>query len=318
MDGGESQRAVPKLPPAGPGRSGIPICGRRSLCNDPHGFTLIELLVVISILVLLTAILLPTLQRARNQARGVACQANLRQWGVAFAGYAADNDGKVPRLWWGGDAWGYLMRSYLHNDRELLLCPLAVRHEGDDPQFGHGSKYLAWYQPDYTVPVAPEFRTRVGSYGFNEWVCSWQEPHATEIMGVPPEELALYRALFAPCWQTCMERGMDRIPVVFDCGEAGNTPCDKDNPPAYDGDNSVESPGAIWQPWRQTLKWACIDRHGGAINALFLDWSMRKVGLKELWTFKWHKQFNASGPWTKAGGVQPEDWPRWMRRFKDY
>jgi hypothetical protein len=22
--------------------------------------------------------------------------------------------------------------------------------------------------------------------------------------------------------------------------------------------------------------------------------------------------------WTKAGGVKPEDWPPWMRRFKDY
>ena len=22
--------------------------------------------------------------------------------------------------------------------------------------------------------------------------------------------------------------------------------------------------------------------------------------------------------WTRAGGVQPEDWPEWMRRFKDY
>jgi prepilin-type N-terminal cleavage/methylation domain-containing protein len=42
-------------------------------------FTLIELLVVISILVLLMAVLLPTLQRARNQARAAACQAKLRQ-----------------------------------------------------------------------------------------------------------------------------------------------------------------------------------------------------------------------------------------------
>jgi hypothetical protein len=25
-----------------------------------------------------------------------------------------------------------------------------------------------------------------------------------------------------------------------------------------------------------------------------------------------------SGPWTQAGGVMPENWPDWMRNFKDY
>jgi prepilin-type processing-associated H-X9-DG protein len=62
----------------------------------------------------------------------------------------------------------------------------------------------------------------------------------------------------------------------------------------------------------------CINRHHGGVNYLFLDWSVRKVGLKELWTLKWYKDFDTRGPWTKAGGVQPEDWPPWMRRFKDY
>jgi len=62
----------------------------------------------------------------------------------------------------------------------------------------------------------------------------------------------------------------------------------------------------------------CINRHNGHINVLFMDWSVRKVGLKELWTLKWHSKWDTAGPWTKAGGVLPEDWPEWMRRFKDY
>ncbi|MBN1806542.1 MAG: type II secretion system protein [Sedimentisphaerales bacterium] len=42
------------------------------------------------------------------------------------------------------------------------------------------------------------------------------------------------------------------------------------------------------------------------------------LGLKDLWTLKWDDQSDTTGPGTKAGGVQPEDWPKWMRQFKDY
>jgi hypothetical protein len=62
----------------------------------------------------------------------------------------------------------------------------------------------------------------------------------------------------------------------------------------------------------------CINRHHTAINGLFLDWSIRPIGLKELWTLNWYLDFNTAGPWTKAGGVKPEDWPLWLRKFKDY
>ncbi len=62
--------------------------------NKQKGFTLIELLVVIAIIALLMAILMPALQRVRKQARGVACLSKLKQWGVFFAMYADDYDGR--------------------------------------------------------------------------------------------------------------------------------------------------------------------------------------------------------------------------------
>jgi len=61
-----------------------------------------------------------------------------------------------------------------------------------------------------------------------------------------------------------------------------------------------------------------MNRHDGYINGLFLDLSVQRIGLKELWTLKWYPDFDTSNPLTKAGGVQPSDWPEWMRKFKDY
>jgi len=62
----------------------------------------------------------------------------------------------------------------------------------------------------------------------------------------------------------------------------------------------------------------CMNRHDGFVCGIFMDWSVRKVGVKELWSLKWHRQYDTCGVWTKAGGVQPDYWPAWMRRFKDY
>ena len=78
-----------------------------------------------------------------------------------------------------------------------------------------------------------------------------------------------------------------------------------DAPPAYDDVITSE------------MSCQCINRHSGGINGLFMDWSVRKVGLKELWTLNWSRNFDTAGPYTRAGGMQPEDWPEWMRGFKD-
>ena len=54
-------------------------------------FTLIELLVVVSIIALLVAILLPSLSKARDAAKGAKCATNLRNFSSAFEIYASED-----------------------------------------------------------------------------------------------------------------------------------------------------------------------------------------------------------------------------------
>jgi prepilin-type N-terminal cleavage/methylation domain-containing protein len=69
------------------------------------GFTLMELMIVVVIIVLLVALGIPVAKNMRASAARTQCVNQLRSWGVAFGGYAADHDGKLEWRNWPSISW---------------------------------------------------------------------------------------------------------------------------------------------------------------------------------------------------------------------
>lgn len=77
-------------------------------------------------------------------------------------------------------------------------------------------------------------------------------------------------------------KGLNNVPVMGDAAwRADGQPFQSDEPPSYEGQprTGVGTGG-------NEMRIFCINRHDGAINVLFMDWTIRRVGLKQLWRLK--------------------------------
>ncbi|MFP4028515.1 MAG: prepilin-type N-terminal cleavage/methylation domain-containing protein [Candidatus Brocadiia bacterium] len=77
----------------------------KSRQTERAGFTLIELLVVIAIIAILAAMLMPALERAREQARRVSCTSNMRQQGMAILQFTFNHNDELPGSPWDASMW---------------------------------------------------------------------------------------------------------------------------------------------------------------------------------------------------------------------
>lgn len=127
-------------------------------------FTLIELLVVVAIIALLLAILLPSLNSAREQAKAVKCGANMRGAGQAVAQYLAENRAQFPISYeyldaqdqvtfeaseWQGKYrhWSFTLFSNGQVKDEFFQCP-SYQERGGAPRTNPGIDAGNWNRPE--------------------------------------------------------------------------------------------------------------------------------------------------------------------------
>ena len=267
--------------------------------DKKKAFTLFELLVVISIIAVLMAFLMPALRKVKIQAKGVACQSNLSQWGRTISMWATDHDEKMVSGWLntggGGEYWDYwteTYRPYYGREPKLLICPMASKPLLDEAGNNTGAQhpFAAWgifQEGQWAWMRQGDF----GSYGINDWTNN------------PPPGVNPLGEDASNCWRTTSVKGAAYVPLFLDCLWMGGFPKHTNTIPVFSGQSGGHNDG---------MKDYAIDRHGGSSNGLFLDFSVRTIPMKSFWRLKWHRSFDITV------GPTAEDWERdapWANKY---
>jgi len=130
-----------------------------------NGFTLIELLVVIAIIALLAALLLPSLQSARETALTSQCANNVRQIGIATHAYIDDADGAFPLIHVGNLSPRLTMFDRLAETR--YLPTRTYQHPVDGPIVGVDVFRCPTLQRKYGGRLWPLNNNTAGTYQCN-------------------------------------------------------------------------------------------------------------------------------------------------------
>ena len=203
-------------------------------------FTLIELLVVIAIIAILAAILLPTLQQAREKARMAGCVNNLKQLSAALTRYADDFEEHGP-MWCGDNGYTYtvirgdVVAGYINPDKTqrkstrfpLVLCPSAQYKDTN-------TSYLSG-----TMNIANRLITSyafVFGSGKRSGGTAWFDWYTVSGMATKHTDRGLHRAL--PSLRMLNSK-VSRQGLTYEFGSASVTPMvgDGDVNPSYEASN---------------------------------------------------------------------------------
>jgi prepilin-type N-terminal cleavage/methylation domain-containing protein/prepilin-type processing-associated H-X9-DG protein len=128
--------------------------------RSQHGFTLIELLVVIAVISLLVSILLPSLNRAKDLAKQVVCQSNMKQLVLAFTVYNHDYGSYYPACLTHGPEgyrkWPQQLRPYAArninmygpnaSEEVVFKCPADMNYYADTQDYREVSYGINCYE----------------------------------------------------------------------------------------------------------------------------------------------------------------------------
>jgi prepilin-type processing-associated H-X9-DG protein len=179
---------------------------------------------------------------------------------------------------------------------KIRFCPSAMRFESE----GALQPFAAWKTSEGTGYLQYYWD---GSYGSNSWIYQASNYIAPGKLGN---------------WQNSNVQNTEQIPLLADSMMFGGRPEAGPQRP-YDAYPIVPNDPVNAGARGAFMKQFCINRHNGFINMLFMDCSVRPVGLKELWTLLWHREYEKCNLQTMCGNEgNPADWPWWMRKFKDY
>lgn len=210
-----------------------------------NAFTLIELLTVIAIIGILAAIIIPTVGKVKRTAKKAQCVSRMRQWGSAIALQANDAKTKVILGFLKDGSGSYVLDTYLNyggeNVVEASRTDAANLRKGVDgfalcPTYVNNGQTLPKYQYGFVVPIGATISTPILGIIINA-TYSYSTTNASS-----PSRLLLMVEV----------KNGATLPVVKAVGDIKTF---------LDDPNSV----------RSLQNNDGYDRHGGNVNALFLD-----------------------------------------------
>lgn len=246
------------------------------MCHRKKGFTLIELLVVISIIALLLSILMPALNKVKEQAKSVICKSNLKQMHFGVVLYAEDNNDKCFDYDYSRGLYLQRLVNYLDKIEKIRYCPSTkVGRSQDAADLGRwsdlafGTARMTWWEwfipnPSEGGKVTQEY----GSYAYNGWMY-------TEMSGSASTAERMFGKMTASPGS--------QIPLIMDSTFLDLWPLDTDIPSP-----ELDLHVGEWPP-SMGLLW--IDRHNMRCNTVFVDGHTGGVKLEDLWKLKWHDEF---------------------------